>query len=61
MPQVASSEGTRLWRVGGQRVEAFQSDFAFYRGLDFILGRRYQVDPDAESYYNMSPYCAMDD
>ena len=47
--------------LGGQRVEAFQSDFAFYRGLDFILGRRYQVDPDAESYYNMSPYCAMDD
>jgi RHS repeat-associated protein len=45
--------------MGGQRVEAFQSDFAFYRGLDPILGRWYQVDPKAEAVMDMSPYCAM--
>ena len=45
--------------MGGQRVEAFQSDFAFYRGLDPILGRWYQVDPEAEAMMDMSPYCAM--
>lgn len=44
---------------GIERVEAFQSDFAFYRGLDPILGRWYQVDPKAEAVMGMSPYCAM--
>lgn len=44
---------------GIERVEAFQSDFAFYRGLDPILGRWYQVDPEAEAMMDMSPYCAM--
>jgi RHS repeat-associated protein len=44
---------------GIERVEAFQSDFAFYRGLDPILGRWYQVDPKAEAVMDMSPYCAM--
>ncbi|MBK9564739.1 MAG: hypothetical protein IPO37_06000 [Saprospiraceae bacterium] len=44
---------------GIERVEAFQSDFAFYRGLDPILGRWYQVDPKAEAMMDMSPYCAM--
>ena len=34
-------------------------DFAFYRGLDPILGRWYGVDPEAEMYANMSPYCGM--
>ncbi|MBK9256461.1 MAG: hypothetical protein IPM42_13320 [Saprospiraceae bacterium] len=44
---------------GIERVEAFQSDFAFYRGLDPILGRWYQVDPKAEAVMGMRPYCAM--
>ena len=44
---------------GIERVEAFESDFAFYRGLDPILGRWYQVDPKAEAVMGMSPYCAM--
>nr|MBP8213297.1 hypothetical protein [Saprospiraceae bacterium] len=48
-----------LGGMGGQRVEAFKSDFAFYRGLDPILGRWYQVDPKAEAMMDMSPYCAM--
>ncbi|MFZ1560890.1 MAG: DUF6443 domain-containing protein, partial [Saprospiraceae bacterium] len=39
---------------GIERVEAFQSDFAFYRGLDPILGRWYQVDPEAEAMMDMS-------
>ena len=41
---------------GIERVEAFQSDFAFYRGLDPVLGRWYQVDPKAEAVMDMSPY-----
>ena len=44
---------------GIERVESFSMDFAFYRGLDPILGRWYGVDPEAEMYANMSPYCAM--
>ena len=44
---------------GIERVESFGMDFAFYRGLDPILGRWYQVDPEAEMYYSMSPYCGM--
>lgn len=44
---------------GIERIEAYQSDFAFYRGLDPILGRWYQVDPKAEAVMGMSPYCAM--
>jgi RHS repeat-associated protein len=45
---------------GIERVESFNMDFAFYRGLDPILGRWYQVDPRAEEAgFGMSPYCAM--
>jgi RHS repeat-associated protein len=45
---------------GIERVESFNIDFAFYRGLDPILGRWYQVDPRAEEAgFGMSPYCAM--
>ncbi|MBK7635508.1 MAG: hypothetical protein IPJ13_15455 [Saprospiraceae bacterium] len=36
-------------------------DMAYYRGLDPTTGRWMQVDPGAESYYNLSPYLAMDD
>lgn len=34
-------------------------DLAFYRGLDPVLGKWYQIDPAAESVYYMTPYCAM--
>lgn len=35
-------------------------DMAFYRGLDPVLGKWYQVDPKAEAAgFGMSPYCAM--
>jgi RHS repeat-associated protein len=44
---------------GIERVESFNIDFAFYRGLDPILGRWYQVDPRAELGYNISPYTGM--
>jgi RHS repeat-associated protein len=44
---------------GIERVEGFGMDFAFYRGLDPILGRWYQIDPEAETYINMSPYAGM--
>lgn len=45
---------------GIERVEAFNMDFAFYRGLDPVLGRWYQVDPKAEQAgFGMSPYCSM--
>ena len=45
---------------GIERVESLQLDFAFYRGLDPVLGRWYQVDPYAEEAgYGMSPYFSM--
>lgn len=34
-------------------------DLALYRGLDPVLGKWYQVDPYAEAFYTMSPYCGM--
>jgi RHS repeat-associated protein len=44
---------------GIERVESFNLDFAFYRGLDPVLGLWMQVDPKAESVVGMYPYCAM--
>jgi RHS repeat-associated protein len=44
---------------GIERVESFNMDFAYYRSLDPILGRWYQVDPGAEMYANISTYCGM--
>ena len=34
-------------------------NFAFYRTLDPSLGRWWQVDPEAESFYGMTPYNSM--
>ncbi|MFM2394764.1 MAG: hypothetical protein RLZZ546_2746 [Bacteroidota bacterium] len=44
---------------GIERIEAYNLDFATYRGMDPILGIWYQVDPKAEAMMGMSPYCAM--
>jgi RHS repeat-associated protein len=44
---------------GIERVESFNMDFAFYRGLDPVLGRWFQVDPKSEATGSLSPYCAM--
>jgi RHS repeat-associated protein len=45
---------------GIERAESYVMDFAFYRGLDPILGRWYQIDPRAEEAgFGMSPYCGM--
>ena len=34
-------------------------DFAFYRSYDAAIGRWWQVDPEAESFYGMSVYTGM--
>jgi len=44
--------------MGGQRVESFGLDFAFYRGLDPILGKWMQIDPYSESFYSRLPKSA---
>jgi len=44
---------------GIERVEGFGLDFAFYRGLDPVLGKWMQVDSKAEATFSMSPYCSM--
>src|SRR5690606_21680316 len=44
---------------GIERLDDLNMDFAFYRGLDPVLGRWYQVDPKAEMLYGHTPYNSM--
>ncbi len=58
----AKTSGTTTYNYmfnGIERSESFNLDFAFYRGLDPVLGVWMQVDPKAEQVIGMYPYCAM--
>ncbi len=58
----AKTSGTITYNYmfnGIERSESFNLDFAFYRGLDPVLGVWMQVDPKAEQVIGMYPYCAM--